>query len=120
MTHQLESVAKAQPLLLHKHFKAPDGSVVAIQHEQGQGGELGCPVPAIAAVHNHRRLPRFHLVSNAKGSGKNELGQGKKSKLQHLFGTEKINEKWLVTAQDKPRALLASRRMVNQFQLLYN
>lgn len=107
MTHQLKSVAEAQPLLLHKHFEAPDGSVVAIQHEQGERGELGCPVPAITAVDNHGCLPWFHFVSNPKGSSKNELGQGKKQITKSLWNR---NYKWKMasdsTGQTKGSACL--------------
>lgn len=107
MTHQLKSVAEAQPLLLHEHLKAPDGPVVAIQHEQGERGELGCAVPAVAAVDNHRRLPRFHFVSNPKGSGKNELGQGKKQITKSLWNRK---DKWKMatdsTGQTKGSACL--------------
>lgn len=107
MTHQLKPVAEAQPLLLHEHLEAPDGAVVAIQHEQGQRSELGCAVPAVTAVHNHRRLPRFHLVGNPKGSSKNELGQGKKQITKSLWNR---NYKWKMasdsTGQTKGSACL--------------
>lgn len=106
-THQLESVAEAQPLLLHEHLKAPDGAVVAIQHEQGQRGQLGCAVPAVAAVNHHRCLPRLHFVSNPKGSSKNELGQEKKQITKSLWNR---NYKWKMssdsTGQTKGSACL--------------
>lgn len=72
-THKLKSMSKAQPFFLHEDFKPSDGSVVPVQHEHGQGRQLGCTVPAIAAVHHHRRLPWFNSVSNPESSGKNEL-----------------------------------------------
>lgn len=51
--YQLEAVTKAQPLFLKQHLEAANGAVVTVQHEHGQGGELACAVPTVAAVHHH-------------------------------------------------------------------
>ena len=72
-THKLKSMSKAQPFFFHKDLKPSDASIVAIQHEHGQGSQLGCAVPAVAAVHHHRRLPGLNFVSNTKSPRKNEL-----------------------------------------------
>lgn len=66
-------VSKAYPLLLHQDFEALNGSVVAVQHEHGQGGELGRAVPAVAAVNQHRAAARGHLVCHLDGSCQHQL-----------------------------------------------
>ena len=73
IVYQLEAVTKAQPLFLQQHFEAADGAVVTVQHEHGQGGELGCAVPAVAAVDHHWCFPRLHLICNPQSSGQNQL-----------------------------------------------
>ena len=47
-----------------------------VQHEHGQGGQLGRAVPAITAVHHHRRLSWLHPVSNPESPCKNKLKKG--------------------------------------------
>lgn len=64
---------EAQPFLLHEDLKAPHGAVVAVQHEHGEGGELGRAVPAVAAVHHHGRLPRLHPIRDAQRPRQDQL-----------------------------------------------
>lgn len=81
--YQLEAVTEAQPLLLEQDFKAANGSVVTVQHQHGQGGELARSVPTIAAVHHHRRFPRLHLVCDPQCSSQDQLQiQCKYNKLE--------------------------------------
>ena len=65
-TDRGELVSKADPLLLQQHLEAPEGAVVAVQHQHRQGGELGRAVPAVTAVHHHR-VARGHLICHLDG-----------------------------------------------------
>lgn len=71
--YQLEAVTEAQPLLLEQHLKAANGSVVTVQHEHGQGGELARSVPTVATVHHHRGFPGLHLVCDPQCSCQDQL-----------------------------------------------
>ena len=44
---------EVQPLFLHEDLEALQCPVVGVQQELGEGEELGSPVPAVTAVHNH-------------------------------------------------------------------
>lgn len=74
-SYRCKLVSKAYPLFLHQNFKAFNGSVVAVQHEHGQGGELSRAVPAVAAVNQHRAPARWHLVCHLNGSCQHELAR---------------------------------------------
>lgn len=71
--YQLEAVAKAEPLFLQQRFETPNGAVITVQHEHGQGGELARPVPAVTAVHHHRGFPWLHLVCDPQRSCEDQL-----------------------------------------------
>lgn len=87
--YQLEAVTKAQPFFLQQHLKSTNGAVIPVQHEHGQGGELARPVPAIAAVHHHRGLPRLHLVCDPQRSCQDQLQRkkGKNKKKKNIIKT---------------------------------
>lgn len=78
--YQLKAVTKAQPFFLQQHLKSTNGAVITVQHEHGQRRELARPVPAIAAVHHHRGLPRLHLVCNPQRSCEDQLRRMKREK----------------------------------------
>lgn len=90
--YQLEAVTKAQPFFLQQHLKSTNGAVITVQHDHGQGGELACPVPAIAAVHHHRGLPRLHLVCDTQRSCEDQLRRKK--------GKKKFNQGSPVNGRD--------------------
>ena len=58
-------VTKAQPLLLYQHLrggenplletylKSVESAKVRIEKDHGKTGQLGCPIPPIAAVNQH-------------------------------------------------------------------
>jgi hypothetical protein len=56
-----ELVPEARPLLLDEDLEAGEGAVVGVQQQHGQGGELGCPVPPVAAVDYHTGFVVFNL-----------------------------------------------------------
>ena len=56
------------------HLEPLQRAVVAVQHEHGQRCELGRAVPAVAAVHHHRRLPRLQPVCDPHCSREQQLG----------------------------------------------
>lgn len=66
-------MSKTYPFLLDQDFKALDAAVEAVQHQHGQGRQLGGPVPAVAAVHHHRALPRGDSVCHLDGARQNKL-----------------------------------------------
>lgn len=66
-------MTEAQPLLLEQHLEPANGAVVTVQHEHGQGGELGGAVPTVATVDHHRCFPRLHLVCNPQSSCQDQL-----------------------------------------------
>ena len=72
-THWGKAVSEAKPLFLYEDLEAPERAVVAVQHQHGQRGELGCAVPAVAAVDHHWRLPRLQPVGDAHRPGQQQL-----------------------------------------------
>lgn len=52
-TDLFEAVTEAEPLFLQQYLKATYGSVVRVQHNQGQGGQLRSSVPAVTAMNHH-------------------------------------------------------------------
>jgi len=57
LTDLLEAMSKAEPLFLHQYLKASYGSVVRVQHYQGQRGQLSSSVPAVTAMNHHGGFP---------------------------------------------------------------
>lgn len=65
-------MAAVPPVLLEEHDEALNGPEVGIEDDLGQRGELGGPVPAIAAVdHNVGAVP--HALGHILGPGQDEV-----------------------------------------------
>lgn len=63
MTHTVaELVAETQPLFLNQELEAGECPVEGIKEQHGEGRELGCPVPSVGAVNDHRRLVLLHFM----------------------------------------------------------
>ena len=80
-------MSKTDPFFLDQYFKALDAPVEAVQHEHGQGRQLGRPVPTITAVHHHRALPRRNPVCDLDGSRQNKLAKKNMRVNGQLEGT---------------------------------
>lgn len=68
-------MSETYPFFLHQYFKALDAPIEAVQHQHGQGRQLGGPVPPVAAVHEHRALPWGNFVCDLNGSRQNKLAR---------------------------------------------
>lgn len=92
-SYRCKLVSKAYPLLLHQDFKAFHGSVVAVEHEHGQRGELSRAVPAVAAVNQHRAPARRHLVCHLDGSCQHQLPRATHTKQNTAYFCSNHNPK---------------------------
>ena len=48
-----ELVAEPGPLYLYEDLEPGEGPIVGVQQQHGEGGQLGRPVPPVAAVDDH-------------------------------------------------------------------
>ena len=80
-------MSKAYPLLLYESLESFNGAVITVQHQHGQGRQLGCPVPTITAVYHHRALPRGNPVCDLDGSRQNKLAKKNMRVNGQLEGT---------------------------------
>lgn len=57
ITYRCKFMSKTYPFFLYQYFKPFNAPIEAVQHQHGQGCQLGSPVPSITAVHEHRAPP---------------------------------------------------------------
>ena len=67
-----EFMAAVPPILLEERHEALDGPEVGVEDDLRQRGELGGPVPAVAAVYHHIGAAP-HALGHVLGPGEDEV-----------------------------------------------